>query len=525
MKKRLLNIGLAAMLLLTACSTAKTPDQSAPSQENAANETAASMAGAQPDETAAEMENVTNAVEGYQLVPDYGICEKGSAPIYVMNPEERPTLKEDDAEIQLLGAVYQNGKTLARFRIKDYSAEVIPEEEADVLLAKEKEYYRKQEAGEPAQWDGSYITIDEERKILVRSSFEQRRKAEEETRSGPDEKRYKCIYGAGIPEVGYSFTKSTSSYDYDQFLEEGCITTLSEYCIEDKLFEVPEPDGTYEIKMPGFTNTLSFEFVPAVQIESLESLPGYISHGGVGIYALGNYNEQGAEIRYYTYSSDNDRVFPVMNQCTFEKGGKIYEKGTSDDYLGGANYNLAGIGKGMQGERIQFEVPEADRNGSFTFRIPQIRVTSQEMSEVLEIQIPEKESTLDHRIEFADSIITITKAERLEEPVYYGNIDGKDVKKPAVYLSMEIEEKAENKVLAQILGTRMDTKQGEKPNPFMSHMVPVHDPDGEPKPYGRLTGFYVFYEEEDQGIQVQFRNPTYLWNQEFVLPIEPEGNQ
>lgn len=519
MMKKLISFGLAAMMLLTACSSGRSSNQSASSQQISGGKSTAAAAADVQETAVSEPEEDKKIVEKYQFVPGYGICEKGNAPIYVMSPENRPVIKEENTEIELLSAIYQDGKMLAKFRTKDYSATAIPEEEAKVLIENEKEYYRKQELGEPVEWDDSYITIDAENGILVRSPFEQRRKEEADKRSGPDEKRYKCIYGEGIPDVGYSFTRATNSYDYDHYLENGYISTLSEYCIEDKVFEVPEPTGVYEIKMPGFTGTLDFEFVPALQIEDLETLSGYISHGDAGIYALGSFNGDGLEIQYYTYSNGNNRVYPDIERCVLEKGGKTYERMTQSEYWSGTNYTLNGIGKGSQGDRLLFQVPEAERGGDFTLRIPQVRLTSQELSEVMEIGIPENEAVIDKKIEFTDSTIIISKAKRMEEPVFYGNINGEDVKKPAVYLAVEIEEKTADKRLIQVLGTRPDTKHKEEASPYMSYMTPDFDSSGEPKPYGRLIGFYAFYEEGDQKVQVQFRNPSYLWNQEFALTV------
>ena len=125
MEKKLISYGLAILLLMTACTDKKTENQAIPESNVSISQTAANPSSVQSEED-------IQTVAAYQFVPDYGICEKGNAPIYVMDPQSHPVVKEDDAEIELLSAVYQNGTMLAKFRTKDYSAVQIPEEEAQV---------------------------------------------------------------------------------------------------------------------------------------------------------------------------------------------------------------------------------------------------------------------------------------------------------------------------------------------------------------------------------------------------------
>lgn len=507
MEKKLISYGLAILLLMTACTDKKTENQAIPESNVSISQTAANPSSVQSEETSVKTEEDIQTVAAYQFVPDYGICEKGNAPIYVMDPQSHPVVKEDDAEIELLSAVYQNGTMLAKFRTKDYSAVQIPEEEAQVLLETEK-------------GDDSYIVIDSEKGILVRSPFVQRLKEENEGRNTSKEKRTKCVYGEGLPEVGYSFTKSTSSSDYDNYLEKGYITTMSEYCMEDKVFEVPSPTGVYEIKMPGFTETLTFEFVPAEQIPSLESLKGYTSYSSSGIYAVGSSEEEGMELQLYTYSDRNEKVHPDTRQCVLEKGGNVYERIYHNDYWDGSRYSIEGIGKGIQGDRLLFQVPETERTGDFTLKIPKVRIISQEVSDIIEIQIPDGEADGGQKIEFADSTITISKVKRMEEPVYYGNINGEDVSKPAVYLMMESEMKTAERSFLHMVGIQPDSKHSEEANPYINYMAPHFDENGESYPYSKLMGFYAFYEEGDKTVQVQFRYPSYLLDEEFELPIE-----
>lgn len=520
MEKKLISYGLAILLLMTACTDKKTENQAIPESNVSVSQTAANPSSVQSEETPVKTEEDIQTVAAYQFVPDYGICEKGNAPIYVMDPQSHPVVKEDDAEIELLSAVYQNGTMLAKFRTKDYSAVQIPEEEAQVLLETEKENQKKQEQGEAVEWDDTYITIDSEKGILVRSPFAQRVKEENERRNTSKEKRTKCVYGGGIPEVGYSFTKSTSSSDYDNYLEKGYITTVSEHCMEDKVFEVPSPTGVYEIKMPGFTETLTFEFVPAIQIPSLEDLKGYTSHSSAGIYAVGSSENEGMELQYYTYSNQNERIYPDTNQCILEKDGNVYERIYHNDYWDGSHYSITGIGKGRQGDKLLFQVPEEERTGDFTLKIPRVRIISQELSDAIEIQIPDGEADSGQKIEFADSTITISKVKRMEEPVYYGNINGEDVSKPAVYLTLKSEMKTAERSFLQMSGIQPDSKHSEEASPYISYMVPDLDESGESYPYSKLIGFYAFYEEGDKTVQVQFRNPSYLLDEEFELPID-----
>lgn len=98
MEKKLISYGLAILLLMTACTDKKTENQAIPESNVSISQTAANPSSVQSEETSVKTEEDIQTVAAYQFVPDYGICEKGNAPIYVMDPQSHPVVKEDDAE-------------------------------------------------------------------------------------------------------------------------------------------------------------------------------------------------------------------------------------------------------------------------------------------------------------------------------------------------------------------------------------------------------------------------------------------
>ena len=127
-----------------------------------------------PESSAAEPaqagETGTTA-RGFQLTDSYGICAPGSPVIYQMAHKDvsgadvRLEAENSMAKIRLLDAVFQNGKLIVRYEITDYSVEVLSEAETEELRRKERENREKEEKGEKAEWDFSYIRLDEEKGI------------------------------------------------------------------------------------------------------------------------------------------------------------------------------------------------------------------------------------------------------------------------------------------------------------------------------------------------------------------------
>lgn len=474
------------------------------------------------DETKAQQTEsvMSQQVDRYQFVPGFGICKKGSAPVYMMDPSETPKINAPDAKMELLSVVYQDGNMVARTKITDYSAQAIPEDEAKALLNQEKENFKKQEAGELVEWDDSYITIDEEKGILVRSPYEERRKEAEQQKRSAGQKRYKCVYGEGAPEVGYSFDRITTSSDYDDYEENGFITTYAEYSMEEKMLETEHPQGVYEICMPGFEEVLSFEFVPAMQVEDLEELPGFVKHGTEGIYAIAESVDKGIEVQYYTYSDKNVRILLNPANTVLKKDNKTYTGTRNDEGWNEYNYSLQGITRGRQGDRILFEMPENAKTGDFSFQISKLTVSTSERSETLTLPVPGQEPIpYDHSVEFENGGFRITELEKTAGDIYYGNINGEEVYKPAVLMKIETKPETPSRTLSMVLGYQPEAGGDRAASPYRTMMQPEFDGSGDLTPEGKVVGFYAFYEPGEEEIKVEFRNPSYVWDQEFTIPL------
>lgn len=121
-----------------------------------------------------------DVVKGFQIVDGYGICEPGSPAFYQLSHSEgagdgvRFEVENGMARLRLLGAVRQGQSMTVKYEITDYSVKVLPEEETKKIREQEKENREKQERGEPAEWDFSYICLDEEKGIYGRSTLRRR---------------------------------------------------------------------------------------------------------------------------------------------------------------------------------------------------------------------------------------------------------------------------------------------------------------------------------------------------------------
>lgn len=509
MKKMRCWVLLAACLLLSGCAKAE--------QKQDVQGTEALPATAAQTEGKEDAEKVT---ENYQFIPGYGICSPGVAPVFYMDPEERPAIESGGARTELLSVVYQNGTMIARTCTIDSTITVVPEQETEELLKKEQDNFQKQEAGETVLWDDSYIKADEEKKLLVRSEFEMKKKEAENQKRSAGEKRFHCVYGAGAPEVGYSFNRTTSTFDYQEVESEGRILTYTEYSMEDKVLETGNPEGVYEICLPGFEDTLRFEFVPSEKLDSLDQLPKYVQQGNNGVYAIASAYEDGIRIQHYTYSDDSMRMEIEPEKCFLEKNGSRYEGKRSDRWWTDNYYTIDGVIRGKQGEILEFEIPEAERNGEFQFQIMELTVAEAQKSEPVIIPIPEKEESMDEVISFAHGKLKLTGVKRLEEDMYYGDINGETVKKPGVFISAEPVDTEENWVFTAATGAQYDAEYEQKDHTYR-RMMPVEYEQGQGSVKERkIAGYYAFYEPGDTEIEVEFKNPYYIWKQEFVIPVE-----
>lgn len=125
-------------------------------------------------------------------------------------------------------------------------------------------------------------------------------------------------------------------------------------------------------------------------------------------------------------------------------------------------------------------------------------------------RIPEREGHLEEKIEFQDCTLYLTRIKKLDERYDYGtDKNNQKITKPMVYLSARVENKTKGKYLDWVLGCQT----GEK-SPLITIPEFTEAKDWTQR---ELLGFKAPYDEEAAELQLQFENPRFLWDQEFVL--------
>lgn len=176
-----------------------------------------------------------------------------------------------------------------------------------------------------------------------------------------------------------------------------------------------------------------------------------------------------------------------------------------------------GVLKGSYREQ-QYRIPGDGNVISAICQIKQPLISSDEKSKTITIPIPEGEGRLEEKIEFQDCTLYLTGIKKLDERYDYGtDKNNQKITKPMVYLSARVENKTEGKYLDWVLGCQT----GEK-TPLITIPEFTEAKDWTQR---ELLGFKAPYDEEAAELQLQFENPRFLWDQEFVLPVGIKGNE
>ena len=81
--------------------------------------------------------------------------------------------------------------------------------------------------------------------------------------------------------------------NYQGFLRNGYVTAYLTYYSDKMKLEIPGPEGSYQIHIPGFEDGFSIEFVKAGQYPGIGDIPGMVIKEGVGIMATGEKTDNG----------------------------------------------------------------------------------------------------------------------------------------------------------------------------------------------------------------------------------------
>lgn len=450
----------------------------------------------------------------WQLAPGYGICERGEPALYVMDPDaSRVRTDEEGVSARLLSAVYQDHVLSVKIETEDHTVTLIPQEKA-----------------ETAGREDSYFCIDSEEQVYGRSAFrdkvkrEENEKREEKKRAGETGRETERIYGAGIPDSGFTFDRIRENSNYgNRDKDKYYILTVSEKIISGKRFSVDEPEGIYKLYLKGFEHPLEIAFKRAPSYDSLDDVAGIVSHEGFYGWAQGSVEEKGLRLRTSTYSRDGYRI-------GFRRGRLMYTlsdgKTVEAIPVPGIAFSpeieeLSGI-QPKSSQETMYNIPEGSLVKEASLYAERPVIISPEIADVIEIPIPEESGPMDEVIEFRDCRISMRGIKRLDELYEYGtNPDGGPIMKHMAYIDVSVEIKDEDKNLYYVSCIQPEADASDIPENSFSRVYAIPDIKGaDPENTGELVGIKALYDEGDSVIRLQLSNPGYWWNQEFVLPVQ-----
>ena len=340
-------------------------------------------------------------VNGYQLISDYGVTAPGDLQAYELPDGLRPAVEENQVRAELLTAVYINGEFRFRLRIEDSSVIMLTPEEVKAVQEKEARDGPAQDG--TAAPDDSYVEIDRDKGLYGRSAYEERLRAENPGGGGTLSVR---LIGDGVAEGGYTPNRSSSTRQYVESGESGYLLTGGEYAMQGKPLRAEQPEGTYELWVPGFQEAIGFTLEPAQVYESLLDIPGMQEAGDYLIWTAGSGRDGQVEVQYfilpgqweedYRYSFLDSKLDYTRDGITESCGHSIVSAQTR------LNEPLSGIPPYRMTVQQTFAGPEAQEGGSYTLSLRDLLLTSPERSGEITLAIPQDVEQLDQEIEFED---------------------------------------------------------------------------------------------------------------------------
>lgn len=464
-----------------------------------------------------------DVVKGFQIVDGYGICEPGSPAFYQLSRSEgagdgvRFEVENGMARLRLLGAVRQGQSMTVKFEVTDYSVKVLPEEETKKIREQEKENREKQERGEPAEWDFSYICLDEEKGIYGRSDFET--KIFENKKPGLYTGNAR-IYGNGMPAGGTTFTTGAAGTEYDKFFEEGALTKLCVKSVEAGGFTTKKPEGLYKLEVEGFDEPLVFAFEKAPEYQTLEEIDGITAQDGFHVLAVGKEEEGRLKVTVNTYSEDGFRLQPG------KAGIRIVpepEKNRREEavMVNADKVRYASVKENYQGLKagsyIEYtcKLPEGVTLRSAEFVPEEMVAASDEVSPVIKVEIPETDKEIEQKVEFRDAVISLTAVHKTEEKQEIGvDEKGETVTKPIVRIDASAS--STNPALEFYIVGGFTGEETERNMYFNGGLTPlVKDEESG----SGLKGFNIAYVEGGSEVTFQLASPCYKLVKKMEFPV------
>ena len=451
-------------------------------------------------------------VNGYQLISDYGVTAPGDLQAYELPDGLRPAVEENQVRAELLTAVYINGEFRFRLRIEDSSVTMLTPEEVKAVQEKE--------AGDGSAQDGtaapddSYVEIDRDKGLYGRSAYEERLRAENPGGGGTLSVR---LIGDGVAEGGYTPNRSSSTRQYVESGESGYLLTVGEYAMQGKPLRAEQPEGTYELWVPGFQEAIGFTLEPAPVYESLLDIPGMQEAGDYLIWTSGSGRDGQVEVQYfilpgqweedYRYSFLDSKLDYTRDGITESCGHSILSAQTR------LNEPLSGIPPYRMTVQQTFAGPEAQEGGSYTLSLRDLLLTSPERSGEITLAIPQDVEQLDQEIAFEDSTIRLLKIERGDEPELYTIDDGVDVMRPVVYIEVQVMDRNPDRHLINLQGRKQASE------PYITEVRPNVERTEKSYRSSQVVGLTVFYDEGDTEVRFSLENPQYVEDLELELPV------
>ena len=451
-------------------------------------------------------------VNGYQLISDYGVTAPGDLQAYELPDGLRPAVEENQVRAELLTAVYINGEFRFCLRIEDSSVIMLTPEEVKAVQEKEAGDGPAQDG--TAAPDDSYVEIDRDKGLYGRSAYEERLRAENPGGGGTLSVR---LIGDGVAEGGYTPNRSSSTRQYVESGESGYLLTVGEYAMQGKPLRAEQPEGTYELWVPGFQEAIGFTLEPAQVYESLLDIPGMQEAGDYLIWTAGSGRDGQVEVQYfilpgqweedYRYSFLDSKLDYTRDGITESCGHSILSAQTR------LNEPLSGIPPYRMTVQQTFAGPEAQEGGSYTLSLRDLLLTSPERSGEITLAIPQDVEQLDQEIEFEDSTIRFLKIERGDEPELYTIDDGVDVMRPVVYIEVQVTDRNPDRHLINLQGRKQASE------PYITEVRPNVERTEKSYRSSQVVGLTVFYDEGDTEVRFSLENPQYVEDLELELPV------
>lgn len=463
-----------------------------------------------------------DVVKGYQFVDGYGICAPESPAFYQLSRSEGTgdgacfEVENGMAKLRLLGAVRQGQSMTVKYEIIDYSVKVLPEEETKKIREQEKENRKKQERGEPVEWDWSYICLDEEKGIYGRSEFETKLFENKKPGLYTGDAR---IYGTGMPAGGMTFRTGAVETGNETFFEEGALTRFFVKNMEDGGFTEKKPDGLYELKVDGFEKPLVFAFEKTPEYQSLEEIEGITVQDGFCVFARGKEEDGELTITVNTYSEDGFRLQPGRSEVRVMAGPKKDGK-EEVEILNVERVLHTSVKENYQGLKagscteFTCKLPEGMELRSVEFAPEEMAAVSDEVSPAIRVEIPEKDGVIGQKVEFRDAVVSLTAVHRTEERQEMGTDEaGKTVMKPV--LRIDASASSTNPALEFYLAGGYTGEETERPVYYNGGITPIIK-DGEG---GRMEGFHIVYEEGGGEVTFYLASPCYKLVKRLEFPV------